>query len=98
MPLPRPRFTVRRLMVAVALIALFLGELVFLKGRRDERLRLANFHERQLILFWSGDVEHQQHRDLDEKQNDFHFRMEWKYRRAASRPWLSIPPDPPVPK
>lgn len=85
MRLPRFRFTVRGLMIAVATFAAALGVLA---ERRAGFLRIAQGHgaaRRPLIpmcnildTWWHGE-------------------MEQKYERAARSPWLPVAPDPPSP-
>jgi len=81
-----PRMTTRRWMVAVVVVALGCA-VVKLKQRRDEFTRLADMYS-QLLLAPKSIV-------LD--INRWNEAMAAKYRRAARRPWLPVPPDPPHP-
>ena len=49
MRLPRPRFTLRRLMLAVAILALLLGVWLWGERRRARFSALAGWHERQVL-------------------------------------------------
>ncbi len=84
--MPRFRFTVRRMMVAVAIAAVVAG---FLAGRRSRFLRIAAEHEkaaRSLMLHEGFFIPP---RYFDETA------MATKYLRAARHPWLPIASDPP---
>ncbi len=88
----RPRFGLRRFMVIVAVLGLFLG-LVDL-ARRRHRLQLqALKHEVLAEIFQRGHAETSP--DLTRAQ--YHTAMWIKYLRAADRPWISVEPDPPRP-
>jgi hypothetical protein len=104
-PPPHPlRFRVRSLMVAVAVIAVALGSLFWLSKRHDRFVRLAAQHssaasrlEYQLVAEeqgWGNQGRYKRpQRILDLVR--WHDRMSAKYARAAFRPWLSAPLDPP---
>jgi hypothetical protein len=81
MPLPRARFTVRRMMVAVAVS----GVASVWWAKQGERRR-AEFLDASAnhALFSVG-------------RGDYHDRMSAKYERAADFPWLPVWPDPPHP-
>jgi hypothetical protein len=91
---PRLRFTVRRLMVTVAIVAVAMGSLAYVV--RLARLR-AYYHRRAVecssaaAMFRSpayrDDVE-------DPVAADRLDRLADKYERAAARPWLPVEPDP----
>ncbi len=102
-----PRFRVRTLMIAVAVVGLTLGGLaglVRMEQRRQSFRALARNHQRQEIvnrLTLVGLVAHrapkadtERHRTLAE----YHRALNQKYTRAASYPWLQVAPDPPEPK
>ncbi len=109
-----PRFTVRRLMLAVAVVAVILGVMGFLKRVRTNRLKLATYHldQRGGALIESFHVD--QNRTIDtyfkpkpggEKMTDLEVRMfHWhdalakKYKQTAETYWLPVEPDPPRPK
>jgi hypothetical protein len=105
MRLPRVRLTMRRLMTAMAIVALMLGEYHWLDRmgrRRDAFLRRAEYHRRLLCNY----VEFPGHgpelgRQLQaryERIRAWHATMERTYFRVAARPWESVPPDPPCPE
>ena len=90
MRLPRPRFTVRPLMVFVAIIAvaIYTG-MVF--WRFETYAMRAAAHARRLnsghsYIYDSADLIH------------WHEQMRLKYENAARNPWLPVAPDPPEPK
>jgi hypothetical protein len=104
MKLPRVRFTVRRMMVAVAVAAMTLAPVAYLERRRERFTSLAAFHASQVVgyeidgsgwrpVFIGRDgrpVSHQKgERDL------WHSRLKQKYEEAALRPWAPVLPDPP---
>jgi hypothetical protein len=106
MRVPRVRFTVRTLMVAVALAAIILGPVAYLKHRRDRFRALASRHASQVLgykidsngfrpLFLGHDglpvSPREGQRDL------WHRKMKWQYDEAALRPWAPAPPDSPEP-
>jgi hypothetical protein len=95
MRLPRLRFTVRRMMVAVAVVGILLGTMTV---RRGHSLRLATYHQGQVKRLYD---------QYGEAENFFgrasggilwHSELQWKYERAARYPWLPVEPDPPEPE
>jgi hypothetical protein len=86
MCLPRPRFTVRTLMIAVAIVAVAAAIAVGLRRRSQRFMRLAYDHE-DMSYTRPGDP-----------VASYHDRLSWKYQQAARYPWLSVPPDPPEPE
>lgn len=106
----RPRLTTRRLtaLVAVAGVAAF----VWVQGERNRQRfvilrRTASMH-RDLAFAYRGTPPGM--KDLFTAQElragahpskvmaAYHDAMHDKYRRAMSRPWLPVPPDPPPPE
>src|SRR3954447_17124311 len=99
------RVTVRRLMVAVAVLSLLLG----LEARRERLLRLSSYHAEQstltMIVQQSGlpatvDVVGSQQPGAylsPTPRSEWHTRMSMKYKAAASHPWLPNEPDLPPP-
>ena len=85
-----PRFTVRRLMVAVAIVALLSG-MERLRQRSVAFSSMANYHVIKNSC-WAGKYA----KDY-EKGAAYHSLMWQKYDRAARYPWLSVEPDPPKP-
>jgi hypothetical protein len=98
MRLPRVRFTVRRLMVAVAIAGLAFGGLKYSEILRSRSVRyreLATVHE-------FAALELQLAKYLGEPPEPlrvlYHNALAQKYHRAASQPWFLAEPDPPEPK
>ena len=101
MRLKRPRFTLRWMMVGVAVAALccFHSEMT---RRRADYLRRARVFRRACafsgILARYAREKHDEVRAAEMNLKDRYFRrMQQKYERAADHPWLSVPPDPPHP-
>jgi hypothetical protein len=103
MRLPRVRFTVRRLMVAVAIVALCLPAWSFW-ARRDERYlefaikamkhnTLAEAYETGRPL---GSL--RERARVNPCKAAYHATLARKYEYAASHPWLPVAPDPPEPE
>ena len=86
MPFPRVRFTVRRLMVAVAIVAVVSAMLIRAAWFRA----LSDHHRSRIILV--GPPSPQLERTL------YHMEMSNKYAKAASHPWLPVASDPPEPE
>jgi hypothetical protein len=106
--------TTRRLMIAVAVVAVLSAGAVSMHHRSIRFLDLASRHQRRVaeareMIFVSS------MRELLKRNEgigpvsfegtrhwgllaDYHKRMELKYRRAARYPWLPVAFDPPVPK
>jgi hypothetical protein len=113
MRFPRVRFTVWRLMVAVAVFATATwgGQLA---ARGYSYRKMSDYHaasKARIESEWS--LEFQWKRALGHfpacrtlevqaedawKQAEWHVQMKVKYERAAARPWLPVEPDPPEPK
>jgi hypothetical protein len=94
MRLPRVRFTVRRLMIAVAIVGLMLGLTLWMKRRSAEFQKKARFYDGMFItMFWQ---DHSPPPGL--AHNLWVGEMATKYRYAASYPWWPVEPDPPEPE
>ena len=92
MKLHLTRFTVRRLMVAVAIVGVGLG---WLLERRSASLRReAARHAGDGALVSLEEM----YNPWTEAGKDHHRAMTEKYRQAAHYPWLPVAPDPPEPK
>jgi hypothetical protein len=104
MHLPRVRFTIRRLMIAVAVVAVMI--------RADEMRRRwttfsakgAEYRQRAGFL-WSkaNALATISPDDLDQpprilELSEYYRDLAEKYERAAARPWLTVAPDPPEPE
>ncbi len=90
MPLPRVRFTVRRMMVAVAVAACIF---CLIERRRRfliivGRLRMPDAR----FLRHPGDA------DYVLRLARWHDELQAKYEFAAAHPWLPVAPDPPAPE
>jgi hypothetical protein len=103
MRVPRVRLTVRRMMVATGIIALFLGGLVW-TGRM--RQRSAAYHRRAeayaWIAFHSGSAVFINDEWVDSDpvvrvRDAWARRMAEKYWRLSDYPWLPVEPDPTPP-
>ncbi len=112
MKLPRVRFTVRRMMVAVAILAIGFAALAL--GIRSEDYRekaeyaaiwetynaeLADNMERHREA-WAhiGDVPVEIRIAKCGRLRDYYRDYKQKYRRLARYPWLPVAPDPPEPE
>jgi hypothetical protein len=113
MRLPRFRFTVRRLMVAVAVVAI----LLITKRTYVHRLRMLDLAVKHEIMmsddkFMLGEYrnnlkagaegpesDHVQSTIVSlERSIEYHVAMKLKYERAARYFWLPVEPDPPRPE
>ena len=102
MKLPRARFTVRRLMVVVALAATVMGSVTYLKRRsvqfRAIYLKQA-FKAEEWHYLWGKLETRRDSRSVNPfTKYKFHNFMAEKYDLAARRPWLPVNPDPPEPE
>jgi hypothetical protein len=112
MRFPRPRLTVRRLMIAVAVIALVTGVIAMLIQSERRRQR-AVYHAKMetetqhLMNFYRGDLVLRRGENRDDfpamlgrftRRNLYHSEMRRKWEASAARPWLPVEPDPPEPK
>jgi hypothetical protein len=100
------RLTVRTLMVAVALAAITLAPVAYLKHRRERFRALAALHASQLkgyTIDASGFRLRYIGRDglpVSPRQGErhlWHMEMKAKYDQAALQPWATVPPDRPEP-
>ena len=108
MRLPRVRYTLRSMLVAVAVVAMTLGVSVELGRRRMRFSRLAAYHRARIvapsqyvdknrrIVRWVG----RDSRFFEERPrlDYWHEELAMKYDAAASRPWYPVEPDPPPPR
>jgi hypothetical protein len=95
MPMPRVRFTVRRMMIDVVLAAFLTLPVARMLGRSREFERLSREHRTQ-----AGAVAYSGVGGLffASVKSDWHYRLSMKYRRAARAPWLPVAPDPTEPE
>ncbi len=98
--MPLPRFRIRTLMIAVAVVALTMVALK-LRQRSQEFSKQAKVYAFRAALYESGKV---WIRDMPRASETFpatarHYRREsMRYARAARYPWLSVTPDRPLPE
>jgi hypothetical protein len=87
----RPRFTVRRLMVAVAIFGVLLSVHVWINRRHSDFRHNRDKHVRIALS------EYEKEGRKTPKFNH-HWEIAGKYARASLRPWLPVAPDPPEPE
>src|SRR5258708_7504901 len=90
--MPRPRFAIRRMMIAVGIVAVTLG--IFAERRARFR-RIAAAHRAEGDAVGVGPFAHVGYKAL---RAQFNWSLARKYEYAANHPWLPVAPDPPVPK
>ena len=96
MRVPRVRFTVRRVLLTVAWMAVLLAVIVPLLRRRDYCLRMTARHAQNETQARSDS---QSARAIGEallalEAAHLHTEVRSKYQRVASRPWEALPEDP----
>jgi hypothetical protein len=93
MKLPRPRFSVRWLMILVAVVAVAMPLVPRARKWADRRSkefrRLSAIHEIEEII---GKV------NAEPTRESYHKELAAKYEWASRYPWLPVWPDPPEPK
>ena len=87
-----PRFTTRRLMVVVAVVAVMLTISIAFWRRSEAFVRLSTSHSEAAARLHPP----RQHGPIP--RADWHDQLGRKYRAAAARPWLPVPRDPPPPE
>ena len=107
MRVPRLRFTLRRMMIAVAVVSILFGMAAglwrrhvsfqrqadaYAKKSNDEGLRGARID----LLWFQSDPELRM-RDEHYRLMDYYDELKVKYERAAARPWLPVESDRPPP-
>jgi hypothetical protein len=96
---PRVRFTVRTMMVLVAVAGLTSGVVVW-HGRMR---RLSALYEMRAAIYITNHISWNHTREMRERKRPKSAREKWrdemaeKYTRAARYPWLPVEPDPPPP-
>jgi hypothetical protein len=97
---------IRGMMVAVAVVAILVftsREVWHILVLRTEYRRRSNEHRLIASRYDADDPdpmidpERNRVREYHEKKRQYHGDLEEKYGRAASRPWITIAPDPPPP-
>jgi hypothetical protein len=95
MRMPRVRFTVRRMLVTVAILGVLLGIAAW--GAKLHRLSrhyidVSNYYEQHLDTHqWTAARDPERMRKYDTE-------MMLKYRALGLTPWLPVEPDPPKPE
>jgi hypothetical protein len=97
MKLPRLRFTVRWLIIAVAIVGVLFGLVI----ERQSRFRkLASHHQAECekllkmpIIMFAGSSD-----DPVMRRLEWSYPMKLKYESAARYPWLPVAPDAPEPE
>ena len=97
MKIPRPRLTVRRLMIVVALAGMGLGGAATLRRRAEFARARASHHSTATFEGIGGSTSAA---DFERaiKRVKYHLEREGRWRAAAARPWLPVLPDPPAPE
>ena len=108
MPVPSFRFTLRRMMIAVACVTILFGTAERLWRRHVTFKRLADeyakkSHDEMLSGFRVQHARYPSEGELKMGVEHFHLtdyydELKAKYERAAARPWLSVEPDRPPPE
>ncbi len=103
--MPRLRFTVGQMMVAVAISGLLLGGATSVQNRRQRFLERARAINMPNHLGVPTVIGYDKKRDLilldwdSREREDAHFAaLKRKYEYAARYPWLPARPDPPEPR
>jgi hypothetical protein len=109
MRLIRVRFTIRRLMVAVAILAMVLGTVEGLRRRRESFERRAGMFAQKVSDEIMAEQNYRTARrgstfGYDGRTTKAHYELvehydalRVKYEQAAARAWLVVAPDPPEP-
>ena len=105
-----PRFRIRTLMIAVAVVGLLAGLVVALTrrsaGLRQQAASFAQVSNQEALQGMY--IERRYHWGPAEpekpiiaahfRRSDYYAALRAKYERAARRPWLPVAPDPPPPQ
>jgi hypothetical protein len=109
-PMKPPRFSLRWLMVAVAVAAMLIGGVVLWRKRslHLERATVeaaSEMQSRALIKVYESAITtsaapsvadgYRHWVEVHREEADYHGMLRSKYERAARHPWLSVAPDPP---
>ena len=93
MRLPRMQLTIRRMMIAVAVVAVAFSIPVGLRSRSEALARNSQAHFRA-----ANDLLFSPRRPAGASRFYWHVQLGKKYRSAATRPWLPVESDPPEPE
>ena len=86
-----PRFTLRWLMVAIAIA----GLTSWMIARREQFKRLASYHMTQA---WNDAIHIGSQKAIEDTPlTEWHLSLSQKYEYAVSHPWLPVAGDPPRP-
>ena len=105
MKLPRVRLTIRRLMIAVAIVAMLAGIAIEISRRRARfhelavhyrRMERNTFHRGYYISATLEEFEEYSRRWP--RLKPYYTEMTGKYELAERRPWMPVAPDPPEPE
>jgi hypothetical protein len=106
MRFPRVRFTVRRMMVAVAVVGIltWCGIGLYRRWSRIPEYRARARNHADALRAHVIAVRERSHTaspaelvELNRQRNAYHTALKREYERAASFPWKWMPPDPPDP-
>jgi hypothetical protein len=92
----RPRFTVRSLMFAVAVLAVLLGLILAYPDWADRRR--ARFERTGYKHAWTYEAFGRSPSLGDVRRLAYHDLMRKKYHNAVRYPWMPVMPDPPEPQ
>ena len=104
MRLPRPRLTVRRLMIVVALAGLVMAGLNLMARRREyalaraKALRIEALKHTRVIRLSAGTPWLTPYVLRYDPTGRFYDGLRMKWQSAAARPWLPFEADPPAPE
>jgi hypothetical protein len=98
MTLPRPRFTVLRLMLVVAIVAVVLGARSWYEGRSARFREMARRYSKSWLENADIVVGDRESDETQARRSEHHRAMWEKYLRASRQPWLPVEPDPPEPE
>jgi hypothetical protein len=98
MRLTRPQFTVRRLLIGVAITAVALGVPPWSRRRGESFRQRAIYHAEESEGGWVDGGLTKAQIDRIQSRLAYHGMMAVKYRWAARYPWLPVAPDPPLPE
>ena len=94
LPRARLRFTVRRMMVAVAVVACIFWASLLIMERRRRFLMIAGSLRMPDARF----LRYRDNAVYELRLARWHDEMQAKYEFAAAHPWLPVAPDPPAPE
>lgn len=96
MKLPKPRFTVRRMMAAVVVAAIVLATVSWMKRWAAHFLSLS--HQHTLIAEQTVEWRPGNCMAVSTPRSLYHLELAAKYQHAARYPWLPVEADPTEPK